>query len=476
MGSWRYRKSIDVGGGFRINISKSGVGFSYGVRGFRQSIMPNGRIRNTFTIPGTGFSYVDEKNIGSSENNQEGTYTEFKISVSDIESGNAYTEFANICNIWLSKLNNIKSWKKTIAYVSIGFALFSLFVEIPLAVSLVLFLIGEGYQVYRYSCLQKEKINITYDLDEISFERNSIVRFVDILKSNLSLEHLYGMTEGLRARTNAGTSRSVSTKKIAISREAPKMIITNVECFRLPLMSAELYLLPDVILFIDNLSVFAVNYQDVKAVFNTYNIVLEQAPADAEIIGWRWKFSCNDGSRDHRFNDNCQLPVCCYGKLSLMLGDKNLLDILGSNKKAVNDSVQALNSLIKLMTDESNCYSKTKNDYKEHDESNNETANNLTEREKRAINKATLYVQENHCSYKGLLQQLEFLGFPRDEAIKAADYCDVNWKEQAINAAREILKKEELDLAELSSRLIKMEFEREEALSAAKYCIENKDY
>lgn len=30
-----FRKSINLGGGFRINLSKSGIGYSWGVKGFR---------------------------------------------------------------------------------------------------------------------------------------------------------------------------------------------------------------------------------------------------------------------------------------------------------------------------------------------------------------------------------------------------------------------------------------------------------
>ncbi len=30
---FRYRKSINLGGGFRINLSKSGIGYSWGVKG-----------------------------------------------------------------------------------------------------------------------------------------------------------------------------------------------------------------------------------------------------------------------------------------------------------------------------------------------------------------------------------------------------------------------------------------------------------
>ena len=53
---FRFRKSINVGGGSRVNLSKRGVGFSVGARGARYSAGPSGR-RWTFSIPGTGLSY-----------------------------------------------------------------------------------------------------------------------------------------------------------------------------------------------------------------------------------------------------------------------------------------------------------------------------------------------------------------------------------------------------------------------------------
>ena len=57
---FRYRKSINLGGGFRIHLSKSGVGYSLGVKGFRVTKTASGRTRRTYSIPGTGISYVDE--------------------------------------------------------------------------------------------------------------------------------------------------------------------------------------------------------------------------------------------------------------------------------------------------------------------------------------------------------------------------------------------------------------------------------
>ena len=56
----RFRKSINVGWGFRINISKSGIGYSWGVPGYRKTWKANGGERTTYSIPGTGISYVEE--------------------------------------------------------------------------------------------------------------------------------------------------------------------------------------------------------------------------------------------------------------------------------------------------------------------------------------------------------------------------------------------------------------------------------
>ena len=51
-----YRKSVNLGP-FRVNLSKSGVGYSVGGRGFRVGTTPRGRKYTSFSIPGTGVGY-----------------------------------------------------------------------------------------------------------------------------------------------------------------------------------------------------------------------------------------------------------------------------------------------------------------------------------------------------------------------------------------------------------------------------------
>ena len=51
-----YRKSVGLGP-FRINLSKTGVGYSVGTKGIRTGVSSKGRRYTTFSVPGTGVGY-----------------------------------------------------------------------------------------------------------------------------------------------------------------------------------------------------------------------------------------------------------------------------------------------------------------------------------------------------------------------------------------------------------------------------------
>ena len=59
----RLRKSINIGG-FRINLSKSGIGCSYGVKGVRVTKKSNGGTRVSTYLPDTGISYIKDYKSG----------------------------------------------------------------------------------------------------------------------------------------------------------------------------------------------------------------------------------------------------------------------------------------------------------------------------------------------------------------------------------------------------------------------------
>lgn len=63
-----FRKSINLGKGFKLNIGKKSVGISGGVKGARVSVNSSGRKTATFSIPGTGLSYT--MNLGKKKSSK----------------------------------------------------------------------------------------------------------------------------------------------------------------------------------------------------------------------------------------------------------------------------------------------------------------------------------------------------------------------------------------------------------------------
>ncbi|HEX7376241.1 MAG TPA: DUF4236 domain-containing protein [Pirellulales bacterium] len=61
---WSYRKSANFGP-FRINISKSGIGYSIGGKGFRTGVNARGRRYTSLSVPGTGLRYNTSGNKGA---------------------------------------------------------------------------------------------------------------------------------------------------------------------------------------------------------------------------------------------------------------------------------------------------------------------------------------------------------------------------------------------------------------------------
>ena len=61
----RFRKSFNLGGGFRLNLNKKSVGLSVGTKGVRYSVNSDGRKTASVGIPGTGLYWTESKTKNS---------------------------------------------------------------------------------------------------------------------------------------------------------------------------------------------------------------------------------------------------------------------------------------------------------------------------------------------------------------------------------------------------------------------------
>lgn len=91
----------------------------------------------------------------------------------------------------------------------------------------------------------------------------------------------------------------------------------------------------------------------------------------------------------------------------------------------------------------------------------------LTLSQKNAINKAEDYLDYTAFSKSGLIEQLEFEGFPSDEATFAVNNIKVDWKEQAEKKAKDYLDYTSFSRSSLIEQLQFEGFSTEEATYGA---------
>ncbi|MFI5199262.1 MAG: DUF4236 domain-containing protein [Candidatus Limnocylindrales bacterium] len=65
MGYLRFRRSIRIAPGIRLNVGKRGISTSVGVRGFHETVHITGARRTSIGIPGTGLSYITQTSARS---------------------------------------------------------------------------------------------------------------------------------------------------------------------------------------------------------------------------------------------------------------------------------------------------------------------------------------------------------------------------------------------------------------------------
>lgn len=329
----RYRKSINLGHGFRINISKSGIGYSYGVKGARITKTARGTTRTTLSIPNTGISYVNETKRKKQNNYAQSTTVK---NTCDSMPSNDFGAERSTDLIEISKDQSIEysvllsSFKKAIILRRIAFfllflSLFCLFFPIlllSLPLSFIFFIISS-----------KKKVHIEYTLDDYStraFEHLSTA-WMD-LKGCSKLWQSVSEKTVINKRSWGNAGYSAKLKDVQFLRKYPFFIKTNVQPIGFKLEKKKLIFLPDKLLIVNGHQIGAINYTDIDFIFyENHFLEAKKVPADAEIVRTQWLKSNKDGSPDKRFKNNQQFPICRYGEFVIKSSTSLYVDFLCSN-------------------------------------------------------------------------------------------------------------------------------------------------
>lgn len=317
---FRYRKSINLGGGFRINLSKSGIGYSWGVKGYRVTKTAKGTTRRTASIPGTGISYVHE--TGKNNRGGSGSNPANQQPVQSIDNNHYDTQ--NIVNnvatamvsegledmlasaskaLKLNKVSTIGLWITVIW--GFGFP--------------VMFLFAAAFLTLKIFVKTKGTIDLDYSIDD---DQQSVVdeRMKPMIKiaECAKVWRIMQTSKVIDRKYASGASNTVNRTACKASIKAPFPFTANLQVALFKAGKETLLFLPDKLFIMQGSKIGALNYSDIESNAHTTRFIeSESVPRDAQVVGQTWKYVNKSGGPDRRFKDNRQIPICLYGELEL---------------------------------------------------------------------------------------------------------------------------------------------------------------
>jgi hypothetical protein len=307
------RKSVRVGP-IRFNLSKSGLGMSAGVKGFRVGAGPRG---NYIHAGRGGFYY--RASLPSGRTRPQPVQAERPVTVgsdglTEIESGSVLQMTDTSADALLGELNE----KHTKPQFAPWCFLAAFLLIIPFgALGLVIgFLVALA--VVQWDRVRRATV-LLYDLDEEARGRyQKLHDAFDGLASCAGTWHLEAEGATRDQKRHAGANTLIRRKRVRLVKQPPGAVRTNIEVPTVPAGRQTLCFFPDRLLVFDKGGVGAVSYSalDVDASPSQF-IESETVPSDATVVGQTWRYVNKSGGPDKRFKDNRQIPICAYEALTL---------------------------------------------------------------------------------------------------------------------------------------------------------------
>lgn len=310
-------------------MSKSGVGISTGVKGFRISA----NSRGTFVNMGVGGIHYRKKIAGPYLKG--GTSTQPPTSPSGSATNPKNVETAQVIGsvetVSATHLIDQRS-EQLIADINetVG-APGSMLILVPIAVASTLLataaapimlwimaLLWIGPLIYAF---QVDKRNRTYsllfELDAAQEAKwNDLSARLSRLSSSSALWRVASVVSTSDWKRHAGATELVDRVRVKLIRKAPKRIATNVAPWCFKLNDQTLYFFPDRLLIQQGDIFGSVEYDELRVSLKFENFVESQScPSDAQVVGSTWEHPNKDGSADRRFAQNRRVPIVRYAKL-----------------------------------------------------------------------------------------------------------------------------------------------------------------
>lgn len=331
---WSFRKRVKIIPGVHLNVSKSGISTTIGVRGANVNISKKGTYLNT-GIPGTGIS--SRKKIGGGFKNKSKPVNQEPINepidninsvdVDDITSQNMEGVKQTIMlahqqrlqlrkDIIKVKSELAKSKAKLIfSYIFIfGFFKKGMVAEIKSDIQSQRRVINDLAEE-----VKKSYVGLDVDFSEdMEAEYKSLVKSFESLTQSSKIWDVTGAYNEDTRKTRSAASTVIKKNETKIGfKQLPDIKSKYQAMYFKNLNGADVYIYPNFIIMYEKNGKFGVidfSELDFK-VMRTRFIETEVVPKDSKIIDKTWAKVNKNGTPDKRFKGNYQIPVVAYGDI-----------------------------------------------------------------------------------------------------------------------------------------------------------------
>lgn len=325
------RKSVKAGP-FRFNLSKSGIGVSAGVPGFRVGTGPRGNYvhlgRNGLYYratlagrpSGTAIRPVAGPPVQHHPTRLPDYYHPSDVVLEDVTGSTAFALAPTGGGDVVEQLNAAArwfpwGWLATAVTILIGLLTlpFGLIVWLILAPVCIWLILNDR---------ARQKVVLFYDVnDKHSTWFDSVVRTWDGLAASQKLWRILragAVATTYQFKTNAGASSIINRVNATATTAGPKQLATNIEVPSITAGNSALYFLPDRVLVREGKHFSDVAYRHLAVHAGSTRFIEDSVPpSDALQVDQTWRYVNVKGGPDRRFANNRLLPVMQYAQLDI---------------------------------------------------------------------------------------------------------------------------------------------------------------
>jgi hypothetical protein len=318
-----FRKSLRIAPGVRLNVSKSGLGISAGIKGLRVSAGPRGTY---WRASAHGFSYSQRIGAPTPRSAPSASGTNgIGPSVTNTVLGRAAGVGDDIASNYSIARRRMPFVPWFICFGTL--ALLFATANWPMILTLML-LAGVVAGTIYLAREDRARRSIFAEYDLTPSQVTAYDALDDVMTEVERCGAIWCVTTTSSAawKQHAGASALVSRAQVGAFRSAPAGFVTNVAPWTVKLPSGTLTFLPDRVLIVRERTVSDARYHDIRITARHVDFREDAVPPrDAMQVGTTWQHPNKNGGPDLRYAHNPVIPIFRYAEVELVSGATTVL-------------------------------------------------------------------------------------------------------------------------------------------------------